>query len=186
MVDAGGVDAGLGDAGRGDAGTVDAGVLDAGAIDAGVLDAGIADAGPPCSRCLNCGAESNVDTVATTALKSAVYKATAPLSFATPAVMTKVADLAVPDGSDLPLTGGDIDPCGTSVLLRSYSAIYQLTGTGSFDAIFTGAFTRVPSPPLSLSASAELQGEAITWMPAGGYLTVSEGASQTLHRVSCQ
>ena len=118
--------------------------------------------------------------------KSAAYKATAPLNSAAPNVMTKIADLAVPDGLDLPITGGDIDPCGSAFLLRSYSVVYQFAGSGPFDGLFTAAFTRVPTPPLSLSADGELTGEAVGWAPGGGYFTVSEGMSQTLHRVACQ
>lgn len=121
--------------------------------------------------------------------KSAVYKAAAPLSSVTVNQLVKVADLAVPAGTDLPLTAGDIHPCGTAVLLRSYSAIYQFTlpADAGFDSIFTTPFTRVPAPPLGLSASQEAQGEAISWSDDGrGYYTASEGANPQLHFVGCQ
>ncbi len=119
--------------------------------------------------------------------KSSAYKATAPLSATGPNVMTLVANLAVPDGLDLPITAGDIDPCGRAVLLRSYNALYEFRlGAGAFDTVFTAPFTRVPSAPQSLNASGELQGEAVCWLPGGGYLSVSEGMSATLHVVACQ
>ena len=98
-------------------------------------------------------------------------------------------DLAVPAGADLPLTGGDIHPCASAVLLRSYSTIYQFTlpADAGFDAVFTTPFTRVPFPPLGLTASSEAQGESIAWADDGrGYFTASEGANQQLHFVGCQ
>lgn len=119
--------------------------------------------------------------------KSSAYKALAPLSTSTPNTLSLVANLAVPDGLDLPITGGDIDPCGQSVLLRSYNALYQFTSSGgAFDSVFTSSFTRVPSPPQSLNAGGEIQGEAVSWLPGGGYVTVSEGVAATVHVVSCQ
>jgi hypothetical protein len=119
--------------------------------------------------------------------KSSAYKAVAPLSTSAPNDLSLVAMLAVPDGLDLPITAGDIDPCGQSLLLRSYNALYQFKATGSsFDSALTASFTRVPSPPQSLNASGELQGEAVGWLPGGGYATISEGVSATMHVVSCQ
>lgn len=117
--------------------------------------------------------------------KSSAYKATAPLSATSINVMTRVAMLAVPDGLDLPLTGGDIDPCGNTLLLRSYSTLYQFVlpaNATSFDAIFTAPFTRVPVSPFP---GGEAQGEAVCWRPGGGYYTASEGQAQQLHFVGC-
>ncbi len=118
--------------------------------------------------------------------KSSAFKAVAPLAPVTPNVMTRVAMLAVPDGLDLPITGGDIDPCGTSILLRSYSTLYQFvlpTNATSFDAIFTAPFSRVP---VASFPGQEAQGEAVCWNPGGGYFTASEGQLQQLHFVGCQ
>lgn len=118
--------------------------------------------------------------------KSSAYKAAAPLSSTSINVMTRVAMLAVPDGLDLPLTGGDIDPCGNTMLLRSYSTLYQFVlpaNATSFDAIFTVPFTRVP---VSAFPAGEAQGEAVCWRPGGGYYTASEGMAQQLHFVGCQ
>jgi hypothetical protein len=118
--------------------------------------------------------------------KSSAYKAVAPLAPVSPNVMTRVAMLAVPDGLDLPITGGDIDPCGATLLLRSYSALYQFAlpaSATSFDAIFTAPFSRVP---VASFPSQEPQGEAVCWNPGGGYFTASEGQLQQLHFVGCQ
>ena len=118
--------------------------------------------------------------------KSTAYKATAPLLPVSPNVMTRISMMAVPDGLDLPITGGDIDPCGTTLLLRSYSVLYQFVlpaAASSFDAIFTAPFTRVPVSPFP---AGEAQGESVCWNPGGGYFTASEGASQQLHFVACQ
>ncbi len=116
--------------------------------------------------------------------KSSVYKAAAPLSATATTIMTKLTTLGVPDTVDQ-ITAGDIDPCGQTVLLRSYSAMYQYTvpSTGGFDAVFTTSFTKVPAPAFPL---VEQQGESVTWAPGGGYFTVSEGKSQDLHFVACQ
>ena len=117
--------------------------------------------------------------------KSSAYKAAAPLSSTSINVMTRVAMLAVPDALDLPITGGDIDPCGNTMLLRSYSTLYQFVlpaNATSFDAIFTAPFTRVPVSPFP---AGEAQGEAVCWRPGGGYYTASEGMAQQLHFVGC-
>ncbi len=122
--------------------------------------------------------------------QSSVYRAAAPLITGMVNPLVLVADLAVPTGLDLPITGGDISPCGTAVLLRSYSTIYRFelpTGAASFDAVFLAPVSRVPFPPIGLGPSNELQGEAITWAPDGrGYYTVGERAGQQIHFVGCQ
>ncbi len=120
--------------------------------------------------------------------KSAVFKASAPLSALATNPLVKIADLAVPAGLDLPITSGDIHPCGTAVLLRAYNTVYQfeLPPGSAFDTVFTSSFTRVPAPPVGLGPSDENAGEAISWSPDGrGYFTASEGANQQLHFVGC-
>lgn len=116
--------------------------------------------------------------------KSSVYKATAPLTTSRPNDLVKLGTLNVPDGFDLQITAGDIDVCGTTVLIRSYTAMYQYTLDvgASFDSIFDNTFTRVPAPAWP---SVEPQGEAVTWASGGGYYTVSEGAQPMLHFVGC-
>lgn len=122
--------------------------------------------------------------------QSSVYKASAPLVSGAVNPLVLVADLPIPMGLELPITGGDIHPCGTAVLLRSYSTIYRLelpAGATNFDAIFQAPVGHVPFPPLGLGPSNELQGEAITWAPDGrGYYTVGERAGQQIHFVGCQ
>lgn len=122
--------------------------------------------------------------------KSVVYKAAAPLSTTAPNAMTRVLELPLPDGNDLPITGGDIAPCGRAVLLRSYSVVYLLAldeAAGEFDAVFSAQFRRVPTAPIGLDAVSELQGEAVAWEPnAKGFYTVSEGVHPTLHFTGCR
>ncbi len=117
--------------------------------------------------------------------KSVAYKATAPLSTANINDLVKIATLKVPDKFDLEIVAGDIDACGTTMLLRSYSAMYQFTlGPGAaFDTIFTSGFSRVTSPVLRVE---ENQGEAVAWAVGGGYYTVSEGSKPMLHYVGCK
>lgn len=119
--------------------------------------------------------------------KSDAYKASAPLSTSTPNVMVKVAPLTVPEPLDQ-VTAGDIDACGTTLVLRTYHTAYQyqLTPGAAFDTIFSSTPVQTEHPAYGLNINQEIQGESITWGPLGGYYTVSEGASAQLHFIGCQ
>jgi hypothetical protein len=113
---------------------------------------------------------------------SAVYKFPQPLSSGVQVTLILVANLAVPAPTDSQLTGGDIHPCGTGVLLRMYNrcVLFRRPADGPFDEVFTGSYGQVP-------CAAEQQGEAVAWSADGhSYFTASEGTSQVLHRVDCQ
>ncbi|MBA2541417.1 MAG: hypothetical protein H0V17_17380 [Deltaproteobacteria bacterium] len=115
---------------------------------------------------------------------SVVFKSPATLVEGQTATFTKLATLPFPSGNQPDISGGDIDPCGTSVLLRLGSAklfLLEPTAGGSFDTAFT------PSLPLhELPIAAEANGEAISWDATGsGYFTISEGANAQLHRIAC-
>ena len=116
--------------------------------------------------------------------KASAYKATAPLSSTSVNNLIKLTTLRVPDQLDQ-LTAGDIDVCGTTMLIRSYNSMYQFTlePAAAFDSIFSSPFTRVPAPLFKVQ---ETQGESVTWAPGGGYYTVAEGVSQTIHFVGCR
>lgn len=121
--------------------------------------------------------------------KSIAFKAAAPLSTTSANVMTRVAQMNIPDGFELSITGGDIDPCGTTLLIRGYSALYHFVlppSATSFDSIFASPFTRVPVSGFG----DEPQGEAVCWNPGGGYFTASEQSPaslpQQLHFVGCR
>lgn len=118
---------------------------------------------------------------------STVFEFPLPLTPGTTATLAKLAVLPFPTGADPDISGGDIDPCGTSVLLRvgSVRAYVLLPAAGqSFDSAFTmpGPLAQLRTVPLANEAN----GEAITWNATGtGYFTVGEGASSILHYVSC-
>jgi len=88
---------------------------------------------------------------------------------------TRVTTLPFPTGTQLDVSGGDIDACGDTILLRlGSSALYALDG---------GTFTGTPR---SLPIVQEANGEAIAWNLAGtGYFTISEGAGAALNFVDC-
>lgn len=87
---------------------------------------------------------------------------------------TQVATLPFPTGAQLDVSGGDIDACGDTILLRlGSSALYALDGD----------FTATPR---SLPIVQEANGEAIAWNATGtGYFTISEGAGAALNYVDC-
>ena len=98
-----------------------------------------------------------------------------PTSAPTGTPATKVTTLPFPSGAELDVSGGDIDACGETILLRlGSSALYALDG---------GDFTATPR---SLPIVQEANGEAIAWNLAGtGYFTISEGVGAALNYVDC-
>ncbi|NUO50744.1 MAG: hypothetical protein HOV80_17980 [Polyangiaceae bacterium] len=79
------------------------------------------------------------------------------------------------------VTAGDVHPDGTSVLLRTYTSVFFYPiGPGQTVSQALG------KTPCELPAPMEQQGESIAWDRQGNaFFTLSEGASQTVHRVSC-
>jgi hypothetical protein len=121
-------------------------------------------------------------TKETSGTPGSVFKFPRPL---TPNVMMTLIDLgpaSVPQSTDSLVTGGDISPCGNSVLVRMYNRIVELRAGP--DAGFESAFRAAPrETPMAID---EPQGEAIVWDPNGqGYFTASEFSGQSLHRVRC-
>jgi hypothetical protein len=115
---------------------------------------------------------------------SVVFEFPQPLVAGQTATLTKLATLPFPSGNQPDISGGDIDPCGTSVLLRLGSTkLFLLEPSG---ADFDTAFTAPTQPIRELPIAAEANGEAITWEATGaGYFTISEGANAQLHRIAC-
>ena len=111
---------------------------------------------------------------------SVVFKFPQPLVAGQTATLIELVTLPFPAGAQPDVSGGDIDPCGTSVLLRLGSEVlYLLEPSGAFDTAFSAS-------PRELPIASESNGEAITWDATGaGYLTVSEGAGARIHRVAC-
>ncbi len=109
------------------------------------------------------------------------YELAAPL--AAGPTLTATGPTEVVLGDLLPLvTGGDIHPRGTAVLLRTYTSVWSypmVPGQAAAEALAGG--------PCELPAAGEQQGEAIGWARSGAtYFTLSEGASETVHAVSCR
>jgi len=90
----------------------------------------------------------------------------------------KVAEIALPKGEKF--TGGDIDPTGTGLLLRTYKHLYELrlpTTGATFEDLFAAPLRSVP-------VAKEKQGESVAWRPDGrGYYTLSEGKKQKIYEV---
>lgn len=102
---------------------------------------------------------------------SEVYRFPLPLPTTGTAVLERVASLTVPSGSDRPLTGAAVNPCGTAVLLRLYNRLVELrlpAQETDFERIFA-------AEPVTVPSAQEPQGEAVTYGPDGRtYFTASE------------
>jgi len=95
--------------------------------------------------------------------------------------LTHVGDISPPLGSPR-FTGGSVHPAGHGVLLRTYTNVYFYAASAP-DAPLEETLGHTPC---ALPVADELQGEGVSWTAAGdGYLTISEGASTSLHQASC-
>lgn len=95
-----------------------------------------------------------------------------------------VAQLPFPTASDDPITGADVNACGTRVLVRLYDGLVELSVAGGqpFESIFQSALRRV-------TVAAEPQGEAIAYARDGAaFFTGSERLNPTepLYRSGCR
>ncbi len=121
---------------------------------------------------------TGVITLFTKALRTALYELRPPLTPGMTAVLA--GEVTVP--AFLPLvTGADVDPAGTRLALRTYSDVilFPIPAGGTAADAVRGAPCKAP-------VAAEAQGEAIAWLADGaGFVTVSEGLAQDLHRVAC-
>jgi hypothetical protein len=109
-----------------------------------------------------------------------VFRAEAPLDPDHAILLERVAMLRVASSGGISsalITGGDIAPDGSAILLRTYADAY-LWARGSGESV-AEALERKPCPvPLRV----EPQGEAIAFAADGrGYLTVSEGTGPALY-----
>ena len=120
-----------------------------------------------------------------------VYKMAAPLDPMTTATLEYLADLPLPEFIPPPLpedqvTGGDIHPCDSRLVLRTYAGIYEFRTptTMPFESVFTTAdWNRVVYP----DPRGQLQWEAVGWTGDGlGYVTVHEGSGPDIDVAGCQ
>ncbi len=102
---------------------------------------------------------------------SEVYRFPLPFDSGKVAVLERVATLTVPSTTDRPLTGADVNPCGTAVLLRMYNRLVELRlppAETDFEKIFLAA-------PITVPFANEAQGEAVAYSANGmSYFTASE------------
>lgn len=115
---------------------------------------------------------------------SRVFKFPMPLDPTKQVTLLPVATLTVPEPKDQAMTGGDLSPDGTALLLRMYNRLVELKlpPGAPFEDLFK-------QKPVNVPVAAEQQGEAVAWRADGrGYFTASEeaGVKPTLNRVECQ
>lgn len=97
------------------------------------------------------------------------------------ATLIAAGSIKPPSGSER-ITGGDVHPDGTGVLLRTSTRVfyYPMAADQTVAQALAGAPCALPSPD-------EEQAEAIAWLPGGwDYVTISEGKQAPIHRVSCE
>jgi hypothetical protein len=115
---------------------------------------------------------------------SAVFEM--PRTLGATATATQAGKISIPNG-DKQVTAADLhtDSCGTKLLVRTYDALYELTGAP--DATVAQLLA---APLVKVPVSLETQGEAVTYARDGrGYFTLSEepsGVAPKLMRVACQ
>ncbi len=89
----------------------------------------------------------------------------------------QVASLDLSRSSSQLVTGADFSPDGSQLALRTYRDVLLWDRAPS-----SSAWSPFSQQPVAGPAVSETQGEAIAFHPDGqGYVTVSEGVSQTLH-----
>lgn len=117
-----------------------------------------------------------------TAKHGRVFKFPRPLTPGQTATLIDLGNASIPSSTDSLATGGDIHPCGDSLLVRMYNRNVELRAAP--DAGFETAFTAEPiEVPMAMD---EPQGEAIAWgLDGQSYFTASESTGQSLHRVQC-
>ncbi|WP_438019104.1 hypothetical protein WMF18_08580 [Sorangium sp. So ce315] len=97
------------------------------------------------------------------------------------ATLIAAGSIEPPSGSER-ITGGDVHPDGTGVLLRTSTRVfyYPMAADQTVAQALADAPCALPSPD-------EEQAEAIAWLPGGwDYVTIGEGKQAPIHRVSCE
>lgn len=128
-----------------------------------------------------------VGTKEAAGVRSTLFKFPQPLTPGQSVVLARVAELPIPKPDDQDLSGGDIQPCGGAVLLRTGNRLYLLPVMPgqSFESVFSPPSADSPYV-LEVPAATEDNGESVAWSSDGkGYFTASEGAGQQLHGVAC-
>jgi hypothetical protein len=114
----------------------------------------------------------------TSAGPSSIYAFPLPVLIGMPMTLTKIGEVTPPEGA-FEITGGDVHPAGSAVLLRSYTNVLLYPLAADLAAALA-------SPPCLLPTPDEPQGESIAWaMDGSSYFTVSEGVQSPLYRIGC-
>jgi hypothetical protein len=119
-------------------------------------------------------------------MQSTVYRMPQPLTPGVQATLERIGTLSLSAAAGL-VVGGDVSPCGTRMLIRTYLQVYEfsLPAGQPFAAIFATTARPVPTP----TNEQESKGEGVTYAADGfGYFTASEldgKASRSLYRVRC-
>lgn len=112
---------------------------------------------------------------------SPVYEFPLPLRPGERVVLEPAGSVRPPMGSAR-ITGGDVHPDGTGVLLRTRSGVFYYPKRTEQSVASALAGDGCPGPKLD-----EEQGEAIGWTLDGeAYVSVGEGVGAALHRVACE
>lgn len=111
---------------------------------------------------------------------AAVYRVPPQFGFEQAVTAAKIADITVPSVPNGLLTGGDISPDGTRVVLCDYTSGYEFTlppGDPNFDAIWK-------QKPVKLDIGERESGESITYGPDGLQLFAgSEGKHSPIYEI---
>lgn len=112
---------------------------------------------------------------------SSIYEFPLPLRPGERVVLEPAGSVRPPQGSPR-ITGGDVHPDGTSVLLRTRSGVFYYSKRPDQSVASALAGDGCAGPKLD-----EEQGEAIAWTVAGdAWVSVGEGVGAALHRVACE
>jgi hypothetical protein len=112
--------------------------------------------------------------------ESSVHEFPLPLRPGELVVLTRAGTVRPSSGSDR-ITGGDVHPDGTGVLLRTRSGVFYYPKRADQSIASALAGEGCPGPKLD-----EEQGEAIAWTRDGtAYVSVGEGAAVAMLRVDC-
>lgn len=121
-----------------------------------------------------------VFVVTKSARKTQIYVLPMPLDPSKTVTATLLGEVLVPDLIKL-VTGADLHPAGTGILLRTYSNVH-------YYPVARGESVQVAlsKTPCEMPPAGELQGETVAWTATGdGYRTLAEGRGQALHGSSC-
>jgi hypothetical protein len=110
--------------------------------------------------------------------QATVYELPLPLQAGVVATLVNVMPAPLPASAGL-ITAGDFHPCSQRLLLRTYSALYEMTSAdGSPESIFAAAPVEVPS-------AVEPQGEAVAYgLDGRSYYMAGESPSQPRDKLS--